>query len=75
MARSRHAKKEIEAAVAYAESKGWTFTKASSKAHIWGTLRCPRAGRDGCSRFVYSTPRVPRDHADDIRRRVDQCPH
>ena len=30
---------------------------------------------DGCTRAVYSTPRSPEDHAKDIRRAVDRCPH
>jgi len=75
MARPRHTKKDIEAAIAYAERSGWTFTKSSGHAHSWGTLRCRHAGRDGCHFFVKSTPRVPRDHAQQIRKAVDRCPH
>jgi hypothetical protein len=75
MARARHTRKEIEAAVAYAESRGWTFVKAKARAHIWGTLRCPQGDRTGCTAFVHSTPEVPQDHADLIRKKVDRCTH
>ncbi len=73
MARPRHPCKEIEAAVQYAESRGWTCTPAPG--HAWGRLRCPRGQRDGCQLSVYSTPRNPQGHADLIRRRVDRCRH
>ena len=73
MVRPRHPNKEIEAAVQYAESKGWTFVRQGS--HAWGVLRCPRRGRDGHRRSVYSTPRNPFTHARDIRRVVDACGH
>jgi len=75
MARSRHQKKEIEAAVAYAESRGWRFVKASSKAHIWGQLFCHQGTRQGCIIRIHSTPRFPKNHADTIRRAVDACTH
>lgn len=75
MARTRHPKKEIEAAVAYAESKGWTLVSAGKSAHAWGILRCPANQRGGCSKSVYSTPRSAQNHADDIRRYVDRCTH
>ena len=75
MARSRHSKKEIEAAVVYAEENGWTYVASGKSAHCWGILRCPHHERDGCSISVNSTPRVPQNHADQIRRAVDRCPH
>jgi hypothetical protein len=75
MARPRHPKKELEAAVAYAMSHGWTFTKAKARAHVWGTLRCPHGARGGCLYRVPSTPRVPMDHARKIRKAVDGCRH
>jgi hypothetical protein len=73
MARLRHPNKEIEAAVAYAIGRGWTLTAA--RGHAWGILWCPHGRRGGCWMSVHSTPRVPRDHADQIRRNVDRCPH
>ena len=72
-ARPRHPNKEIEAAVAYAESKGWTCELA--KGHAWGHLLCPHHGRDGCMIGVWSTPRNREGHARAIRRLVDRCPH
>lgn len=73
MARSQHPDKDIEAAVAYAEAHGWEFVRTGS--HAWGVLRCPRRGRDGHQKSVYSTPRNPCAHAKDLRRAVDACGH
>jgi hypothetical protein len=75
MARTRHQHKEIAAAVQYALSRGWSLTRASARAHVWGRLFCPRGDRDGCIINVHSTPRVPENHADDIRRKVERCRH
>jgi hypothetical protein len=71
--RPTHPSKEIEAAVAYAEAQGWRWRKV--KGHAWGTLLCARHDRDGCFIFVWSTPRSPENHAKQIRRGVDRCPH
>ena len=73
MARSRHPNKDIEAAVSYAEASGLVFVRTGS--HVWGVLHCPRRGRDGCRKSVFSTPRNPFAHARDIRRAVDVCGH
>ncbi len=73
MARPRHPNKEIEAAVQYAESRGWVFVRAGG--HAWGVLHCPGTGREGCRRHVYSTPRDPFAHAKDVRRDVNKCRH
>ena len=72
MPRTRHPNKEIEAAVAYAESKGFRWVRKGS--HAWGIFHCP-GGRGACVLRVYSTPRVPEHHANFIRRTVDGCPH
>jgi hypothetical protein len=69
----RHPNKEINAALQYAESMGWTIFK-SPKGHCWGMIRCPH-GRGGCQKSIWSTPRVPENHAKAIRRFVDNCPH
>ncbi|AGA28633.1 hypothetical protein Sinac_4444 [Singulisphaera acidiphila DSM 18658] len=69
----RHPKKEIDAAVQYALDRGWSLTM--SNGHAWGKLQCPHHDRDGCTANVYSTPRVPEDHAAHIRKKVDRCPH
>ena len=73
MARPRHPNKEIEAAVRYAERRGRRCTRASG--HAWGRLPCPHEARGGCQLSVWSTPRNPQNHANQIRRRVDGCPH
>lgn len=73
MSRPRHKNKHIEAAVRYAESLGWTFKKC--KGHAWGSLYCPGATRQSCLIYIYSTPRVPENHARQIRREIDLCPH
>jgi hypothetical protein len=70
-----HKNKHIRAAVDYALSKGWRLVPAGPRAHIWGTLYCCHAGRDGHFRRVYCTPRVPEDHAKQICRAVDACQH
>lgn len=73
MARSRHPNKEIEAAVSYAETQGWSWIKV--KGHAWGKLQCAYHDREGCTLFVWSTPRVPENHARQLRRDIDRCPH
>jgi hypothetical protein len=70
-----HKNKHIRAAVDYAIQRGWTLKKAAARAHIWGTLYCPRHDRSGCWKTVYCTPRIPEAHARDIRRVVDGCAH
>ncbi len=74
--RPRHHDKEIEEAIAYAESKGWRLEKASG--HAWGVLLCPYNDglcRNGifCRNSVWSTPKSSHNHARDIRKVVDGC--
>ena len=71
LTRPRHPDKDIEAAVAYAEALGWTFRKQGH----WGRLYCAQADRDGCQVGVNGTPRNCGDHARQIRRAIDRCPH
>ncbi len=71
--RPRHPDKEIEAAVTYAEQHGWVWFKV--KGHAWGKLYCTRHDRDGCRLFVWSTPKSPGNHARQLKRMVDHCPH
>ncbi len=73
MSRPRHANKEIERAVSYAESLGWRVLP--SNGHAWGHLYCPQSTREGCKVGVWSTPRNPENHARHIQREVDLCPH
>lgn len=74
MKRSRHPKKDVEVALAYAEKAGWDVVSRSS-GHRWGVARCGQAGRSGCQVSIWSTPRSPGNHAKQIRRAVDRCPH
>ena len=69
--RPRHPIKEVEAAVAYAEAKGWTVRMQGH----WARLYCPQADREGCQVGVYGTPRDGDSHAKQIIRAVDRCPH
>ena len=71
MARPRHPSKEIEAVVAYAEAKGWTWRQMGH----WGRLFCAHAERDGYQIGVNGTPRNAEAHAKQILRAVDRCPH
>lgn len=75
MTRPKHPNKEIEAAVAHAESKGWRYKAAGKSAHCWGRLLCPDATPAGCQMSVWSTPRSPENHAKQIKRMVKRCPH
>ncbi len=46
-----------------------------SNGHDWGFLLCPERGREGHRIGVYSTPKVPENHARRIRKLVNKCPH
>ena len=72
---TEHPNKHIREAINYALEHGWRLRKAGSRAHLWGVLLCPDEERDGCRQQVFSTPRVPENHAARIRRVVDHCPH
>ena len=74
MSRPRHPDKDIERAVQYAESLDWSV-RMSKKGHAWGYLYCPQSTREGCKVGVYSTPRNPGNHARQILREIDLCPH
>jgi hypothetical protein len=77
--RPRHPKKEVEDAVAYAESqvldlaktRCWTWRKQGH----WGRLFCPHGGRDGCQVGVFGTPRDAGNHGRQIIRAVNRCLH
>jgi len=73
MARPVHPDKHIEAAVSYAESKGWRYEP--SNGHPWGRLFCPGKRPGDCILSVWSTPQDAFVHARQIRRRVDNCAH
>ncbi|MGQ3890320.1 hypothetical protein ACQUW5_15065 [Legionella sp. CNM-1927-20] len=73
--RPKHANKEIEQAIKYAELKGWRYSSSGQSAHAWGRLLCPLASREGHAMSIWSTPKVPGNHARQIRRNVDACEH
>lgn len=73
MARNRHPDKDIEEAVAFAEEIGWRVVAV--KGHAWARLYCAHHDREGCKVSVWSTPRSGGDHARDIIRAVNRCPH
>lgn len=73
MGRSWHPDAHIEKAVQYAETLGWRVV--TSNGHAWGPSFCPWSTREGCMISVWSTPKVPANHARHIRRSVDSCPH
>lgn len=73
MAAARHPDKHIHAAVKYALSQGWRLELSSG--HAWGRLFCPAGTRGACIICVWSTPKSPENHARQIRREVDKCPH
>lgn len=75
MGRPRHPTRVIEEAVRYAENRGWRFIEAGSSSHAWGRLYCRERSRDGCMLSIWSTPRVPENHAAHLRREVKKCPH
>jgi len=75
MKRKRHHNKEIEQAIKYAESKNWRFKTAGKSSHVWGRVYCAEESRDGCKISIWSTPRVPEDHANQINKAVNRCPH
>jgi hypothetical protein len=72
---SEHPNKHIRAAVDHAVQHGWTLRIGGPRAHIWGRLYCPRRDRQGCKISVFSTPRVPEEHARWIRHKVERCQH
>ncbi|MBT9545438.1 MAG: hypothetical protein IV090_08620 [Candidatus Sericytochromatia bacterium] len=76
MTRNKHPKKAIEAALKYAESKGWQVEVGGS--HAWGKMYCPyndKACRCGefCITSIWSTPKNADNHAKQIIRVVDHC--
>lgn len=71
MSRPRHPDKDVEEAVRYAEERGWTVRMQGH----WGRLYCAQADREGCQFGVWSTPKNAGNHAKQIVRVVDRCPH
>lgn len=62
MPRKKHPDKEVEKALQYAESAGWTIIEGGG--HAWGKLRCPFNSNDcrcgiHCTTSIWSTPKTP----------------
>ena len=73
MPTDRHPSRVIESALAYARREGWTVIKSrGGSAHAWGVMRCPG---DCAQVSIFSTPRVPENHARALHRAVDRCLH
>jgi hypothetical protein len=72
LSRPEHQSRHIEAALEYAEERGWRVEKSGPRAHAWGRLYCG-AGHTLHQKSVWGTPRNPENHAKSIRRFVDQC--
>jgi hypothetical protein len=76
MVRPTHPEKDVEAALKYAEARGWRVEVGGS--HAWGKLYCPyndeqcRCG-DFCITSIWSTPKNPVNHARMLRRVIDHC--
>ena len=70
--RPRHPNKEIESAIQDLEAAGWSVD-APLSGHAWGRAYCRCATRDGCIASIWSTPKVPENHAAQLRRRIGQC--
>jgi hypothetical protein len=76
MARPRHPKADVEAALRHAEDRGWRVVHGG--AHAWGKIYCPwndakcRCG-EFCIASIWSTPKNPGNHAHQIRRVVNSC--
>jgi hypothetical protein len=73
--RQKHPTKEIEKAIVYAEKNGWVYKESGKSSHAWGRLLCPLHAREGHQLSVWSTPRNAFNHAQQIKRLVDQCQH
>ncbi|MDE0179113.1 MAG: hypothetical protein OXP36_11005 [Gammaproteobacteria bacterium] len=74
MARARHPRKEVEKALADAESAGWTVISTSA-GHRWGYMLCSEASRSGCRVSIWSTPKNSGNHAKQLRRALHRCQH
>ncbi len=76
MPRKSHPKQEVEAALKYAEERGWRVQAAGS--HARGKMYCPsKAMEYRCGEFcissIWITPRNAGNHDKKIRRVVDCC--
>ncbi|MCE4546399.1 MULTISPECIES: hypothetical protein [unclassified Caballeronia] len=74
----QHPKKEIEEALDYVTENGWRVEPAKGNGHAWGRIYCPfndkecRCG-EFCITSVWCTPRSAGNHANLLKRVVDNC--
>ncbi|RWN24370.1 MAG: hypothetical protein EOR95_33090 [Mesorhizobium sp.] len=73
--RPKHPNKEIESAISELESLGWSYQEAGKSSHAWGRMLCPQHDRSGCQVSVWSTPRVPENHAKQLIGHGKKCAH
>jgi len=71
---ARHPKQEVEEALAAARTAGWSVERTVS-GHRWGVMRCSEHSRDGCQVSIWSTPGNAGNHANQLRRALERCPH
>lgn len=76
MARRKHPKPEIEAALKYAEEHQWRVETGGS--HAWGKMYCPTHDAScGCGEYcitsIWSTPQNPGNHGRQLQHVVDRC--
>ncbi|MCC5934567.1 MAG: hypothetical protein LAT75_10940 [Candidatus Cyclonatronum sp.] len=71
----KHPNKEIQKAIEYAQTQSWVLKDSGKSSHSWGRLMCPESSRNGCVISVWSTPRNPENHAKQILKMVNKCPH
>ncbi|MPZ98620.1 MAG: hypothetical protein GEU80_04625 [Dehalococcoidia bacterium] len=70
----RHPRQEIEEALVAAHAAGWSVERTVS-GHRWGVMRCAEHSRDICQVSIWSTPRSAGNHAKQLRRALERCPH
>lgn len=76
MTRTKHPQKDVEAALAHAETRGWRIEIGG--AHAWGKMYCPHNDEEcrcgiHCITSIWSTPKNPGNFAKALRRVVDNC--
>ena len=73
MSHNDHPHKEIRAAIDVALEREWRIEYGQN--HVWCTLKCTHAKRDGCIVRVAHTPQNPEGAARRILREINACPH
>lgn len=71
----KHPDKHIQAAIEYALAAGWVQIPSGHSAHCFCKLRCgdPHDRHRDHHLSIWSTPKVPRYHAQLIFKSVDRC--